>query len=114
MLDQLANIVPMETGVERKHITVAFSAAHIAVRGRMPVGIRLENFVASGARTAARVAVINASRGQKQSGEDRECKQHIKPSIPWPASGHRTCLTPPHAFLSTSSPGSRRRNRQSP
>ena len=63
MRRQLANVLQMKAGVKGQDVAVAFRAGDVAVRGLVPVAVRLPDLVALGAGLSSRIAVIKARAG---------------------------------------------------
>src|SRR5271165_6651318 len=61
MREDAAHVVDMESGVEGEDIAMAIGARHVAMRGSMPVGIGLPDFVATGARATMSAFVVGGN-----------------------------------------------------
>src|SRR6185437_3088965 len=63
--EHATHIVQVKIGVEGKHVAVAVGAWYVAMRRRMPVGVRLPDLVTAGA-SASGALVIDAGCSNRQ------------------------------------------------
>ena len=69
VVEHPAHVVDVEASFQSKHIAVARPARDVAVRGSMPVRVRLPDLVATRAGFATGIFVINAGAGESEKGD---------------------------------------------
>src|SRR5579862_308674 len=91
MSNEAMNVFEMKSKIESENISMANGARHVAMSGRVPVGVRLPDFMTPRARSPSRVAIVNTA-GRKNQHKERDCSNRqadVGPPIPTLAfSGH--------------------------
>src|SRR5579872_6889427 len=91
MSNEAMNVLEMKSKIESENISVAIGARHVAMSGRVPVGVRLPDFMTPRARSPARVAIVNtaARKNQHKERDGSNRQPDVGPPIPsFAFSGH--------------------------
>ncbi len=78
VVEHPAHVVDVEASVQRKHIAVARAARDVAVRGGVPVRVRLPDLVAARAGFPPRIFIVNAGARKCDDGEAQRDERRPK------------------------------------
>jgi len=77
MCENAPHVVQMEFGINGEDVSVAFRTFDIAVSRRVPINVRLPDFVAPRARPAAGSFVVQARSGYTKNGKHRNTERQV-------------------------------------